>query len=170
MADEVNDLGGQAGASCFVLVRRPGKLAVVLAYGDENGQFPQARLEASRVAQVRIDGPQSSGHPGTVQPQPARSPQTGEGPTVRVAQQVERLLAGLVEVVAVWERQPAVGLGIDIGRQRLGVHGGLSLKRLCSIMPKRVGRTAPRLGAFQEHCHPHGETAGMAHSAERFHT
>src|SRR5215831_4274967 len=76
---------------------------------------------------------------------------------MRVAQQVKRLLACLVEVVAVWKRQPAAGLGIDIGRQRLGVHGGLSLKRLCSVMPKRVGRTAPRLGAFQEHSYPHVE-------------
>jgi hypothetical protein len=102
VADDVHDLGGQACAPGFVLVRRPGKLAVVLAYGDENGQFTQVRVEASRVAQVCIDGPQRSGNPGTVQPQPARSPQTGEGPTVRVAQQVERLLACLVEVVAVW--------------------------------------------------------------------
>src|ERR1041384_2958919 len=86
VADDVNDLGGQAGASCFVLVRRPGKLAVVFAYGDENGQFTEARVEASSVAQVRIDGPQRRGNPWTVQPQPARSPQTGEGPTVRVAQ------------------------------------------------------------------------------------
>src|SRR5919201_4221498 len=89
VADDVNDLSRQAGASCFVLVRRPGKLAVVLAYGDENGQFTQAWVKASRVAQGRIDGPQRSGHLWTVQPQPTWAPQPGEGPTLRVAKQVK---------------------------------------------------------------------------------
>jgi len=76
---------------------------------------------------------------------------------VWIAQQVERLLARLVEVVAVWERQPAAGLGIDIGRQRISVHRGLSHKSLCSMMPKHGRLTARCLGACHEHRHPHVE-------------
>ena len=65
---------------------------------------------------------------------------------MRVAQQVKRLLAGLVEVVAVWERQPAAGLGIDIVRQRLGLHSGLSSRGFAVSYPNVLGGPLHALG------------------------